>query len=90
MANPDIEVRGLRDDEAHLYERMVGKRGGTPIEYYLSHYDGLGGGWNNSRVVLSDGQIVSHVRLYDRVVRWGTATIHCGGMADVYTRPECR
>lgn len=87
---PAYEVRGLREDEAGLYEQMVSERGGTPIEYYLSHYDGLGGGWDNSRAVLADGQVVSHVRIYDRVVRWGSGTVHCGGMADVYTRPEHR
>jgi len=90
MSEGAFEVRGLRDDEAGLYSAMVSERGGTPIEYYVSHYEGLGGGWDNSRVVLVDGQIASHVRIYDRVVRWGAATVHCGAMADVYTRPEHR
>ena len=85
-----VEVRGLTDDEAGLYRDMVNARGHTPIEYYMSHYDGLGGGWDNSRVALVDGRIASHARLYDRAVRWGGGAIQCGGMADVYTRPEDR
>ncbi len=90
MSASGIEVRGLLDGEAALYEAMVTERGGTPIEYYRSHYDGLGGSWDDSRVVLMDGKIVSHVRIYDRIVRWGSTTIHCGAMADVYTHPGHR
>ena len=85
-----VEVRGLAADEAGLYRDMVNERGGTPIEYYESHYDGLEGGWENSRVALVEGRIASHVRLYNRTLRWGGATIQCGGMADVYSRPEDR
>lgn len=91
MSEESIEVRGLRQDEAHLYSEMVNERAHTPIEYYLSFYDNLGeGDWNNSRVVLVNGKIASHVRNYDRVVRWGSGTIHCGGMGDVGTREAHR
>lgn len=90
-SDPSIEVRGLRNDEAQLYIDLINDRAHTPIEYYTSHYDGLGGGdWNDSRVVLVDGEIASHVRNYHRVVRWGSGTIHCGGMGDVFTHPDHR
>jgi predicted acetyltransferase len=80
----------LTDDEAGLYTDLVTARAHTPVEYYLSHYDGLDGGWDNSRVVLVDGRIASHVRVYNRTVRWGGSSIQCGGMADVYTCPGDR
>jgi len=70
---------------------MINERRHTPIEYYRAFYDNLGeGDWNNSRAVLVDGQIASHVRNYDRVVRWGSGTMHCGGMGDVGTHDDHR
>jgi predicted acetyltransferase len=44
----------------------------------------------HSRIVRRDGEIVSHIRLYDRWQRVGSAPVHVGCVGDVCTLPEHR
>ena len=43
-----------------------------------------------SRVCVLGGKVVSHVRIYERHYRIGTAPVHGGGIGDVCTHPDHR
>jgi predicted N-acetyltransferase YhbS len=87
----NIEIRGLRDDEFPALFGAVTRVMGAPRTYFAAHYrHDPEARAEHSRVVLVDGQIVSHIRLYDRWQRVGGVPVHVGCVGDVCTLPEHR
>jgi GNAT superfamily N-acetyltransferase len=46
--------------------------------------------WGQFRLVESDGDIVSMIKIYKREIRWGESTAIMGGIGDVNTHPDHR
>jgi len=46
--------------------------------------------WEQSRVAVVDGRVVSHVRVVDRDVRIGRSSLRMGGLRCIYTLPQFR
>jgi len=86
-----IEVRGARAEEMEEVLDMIPVVMGAPREYFDAHYrfDPCGKP-EHSRLVRVGGQIVSHIRLYDRWIRVGATAVHVGCVGDVCTLPEHR
>jgi predicted N-acetyltransferase YhbS len=86
-----IEVRGARTEEMPEVLNMVPRVMGSTREYFASAYrNDPCARAEHSRIVRRDGQIVSHIRLYDRWQRVGQAPVHVGCAGDVCTLPEHR
>lgn len=86
-----VEVRGARAEEMAEVLEMVPRVMGAPREYFAAMY--RNDPWarpEHSRIVRQDGQIVSHIRLYDRWQRVGPVAVHVGCVGDVCTLPEHR
>lgn len=85
------EVRATRADEMDAVLDMIPVVMGAPREYFDAHYrfDPLALP-EHSRIVRADGQIVAHIRLYDRWIRVGSTAVHAGCVGDVCTLPEHR
>ena len=86
-----IEVRGARAEEMDEVLDMIPMVMGAPREYFDAHcrFDPASRP-EHSRIVRADGQIVSHIRLYDRWIRAGETPVHVGCAGDVCTLPEHR
>src|SRR5690242_10618277 len=86
-----IEIRGARADEMDAVLEMVPRVMGATREYFAAAY--RNDPWSrpeHSRIVKREGQIVSHLRLYDRWQRVGPAPVRVGCVGDVCTLPEHR
>src|SRR5438105_4554533 len=86
-----IEVRGARAEEMPEVLEMVPRVMGATREYFAAAY--RNDPWarpEHSRIVRVEGQIVSHIRLYDRWQRVGPVAVHVGCVGDVCTLPEHR
>ena len=85
-----IEVRGARPEEMDAVLDFTDLMG-APREYFAARYRGfLGARPEHSRIVLSNGRIVSHIRVFERRIRFGTAFVKCGAIGDVLTHPDHR
>ena len=86
-----IEVRGARAQELPEVLDMVPRVMGATREYFASAYrNDPCARPEHSRIVRVDGDIVSHIRLYDRWQRVGPVAVHVGCVGDVCTLPEHR
>lgn len=86
-----IEVRGARPEEMSAVLDMIPRVMGATREYFAAAYrNDPWGRAEHSRIVTADGQIVSHLRLYDRWQRVGPVPVHVGCVGDVCTLPEFR
>ena len=86
-----IELRGARAEEMPEVLDMVPRVMGATREYFAAAYrNDPWGRPEHSRIVLVDGRIVSHIRLYDRWQRVGSVPVHVGCVGDVCTLPEYR
>jgi predicted N-acetyltransferase YhbS len=86
-----IEIRGVREEEYPQLLAMLPRVMSAPRTYFAACYrHDPGARPEQSRVVLVDGEIVSHIRLYDRWQRVGGVPIHVGCVGDVCTLPEHR
>ncbi|MFQ6047892.1 MAG: GNAT family N-acetyltransferase [Phycisphaerae bacterium] len=86
-----VEVRGMRADEQQRVLRMTESVMGATREFFLArHTLWPGARPEHSRICLVDGQVVSHVRLYEQRLRMGRAVMRCGSIGDVCTLPEHR
>lgn len=91
-AGTEIEVRGVRDAaEQRAVLELLPRVMGAPREFFASRYrhDPYGSP-EHSRIVLADGSIVTHVRVYRRPVRLGWGEVWTGALGDVCTLPEHR
>lgn len=87
-----IEVRGacgLAEERAVL--DMLPRVMGAPREFFAARYrhDPCGTP-EHSRIVVCDGEIVSHVRVYRRPIRLGWGEVWTGAIGDVCTLPQYR
>src|ERR1051326_7866703 len=81
-----IEVRAARPEEMSEVLDMVPRVMGATREYFAAAY--RNDPWarpEHSRIVRVDGEIVSHIRLYDRWQRVGPIPVHVGCVGDVGT-----
>jgi predicted N-acetyltransferase YhbS len=86
-----LEIRGLRAEEYPQLLEMLPRVMGAPRTYFAACYrHDPETRPEQSRVVIVDGEIVSHIRLYDRWQRVGGVPIHVGCVGDVCTLPEHR
>jgi predicted N-acetyltransferase YhbS len=86
-----VEIRGARAEEMPEVLEMIPRVMGAPREYFAAAY--RNDPWarpEHSRIVRVDGEIVSHIRLYDRWQRVGPIPVHVGCVGDVCTLPEHR
>src|SRR5438128_1393904 len=91
MGGQPVEVRGARPEEMPEVLDMVPRVMGATREYFAAAYrNDPWGRPEHSRIVLVDGRIVSHIRLYDRWQRVGSVPVHVGCVGDVCTLPEHR
>ena len=85
------EIHGAREDEMPEVLDMVPRVMGATREYFAAAYrNDPWGRPEHSRIVKQDGQIVSHLRLFDRWQRVGRVPVHVGCVGDVCTLPEHR
>lgn len=86
-----IEIRGLRAEEYPQLLQMLPRVMSAPRTYFAACYrHDPEARPEHSRVVIADGEIVSHIRLYDRWQRVGGVPVHVGCVGDVGTLPEHR
>jgi predicted N-acetyltransferase YhbS len=86
-----IEIRGLRAEEYPQLLEMLPRVMSAPRTYFAACYrHDPEARSEHSRVVIVDGEIVSHIRLYDRWQRVGGVPVHVGCVGDVCTLPEHR
>jgi predicted N-acetyltransferase YhbS len=86
-----VEIRGARAEEMPEVLAMIPRVMSAPREYFAAAY--RNDPWarpEHSRIVRVDGEIVSHIRLYDRWQRVGPIPVHVGCVGDVCTLPEHR
>jgi len=80
-------------DEA-LYEKALDLEevvmNATRERFACSHRNNPTGGPEFSRVCVVDGEVVSHIRIYERDYRVGSTPVHGGGIGDVCTHPDHR
>ena len=62
----------------------------TRERFACSHRNNPTSTYEFSRVCVVDGQVVSHIRIYERDYRIGTTPVHGGGIGDVCTHPKER
>ena len=87
MMLPGLEIRAPLESESDALCRFeFGDRANDwGHRITESHYD-----WSTSRVALLDGNIISHVAIYDARMRIGACTARSGGVNLVYTVKEHR
>jgi predicted N-acetyltransferase YhbS len=86
-----IEVRGATAEEIPEVLDTVPRVMGATREYFAAAYrNDPWGRPEHSRIVRVEGQIVSHIRLYDRWQRVGPIPVRVGCVGDVCTLPEFR
>ena len=62
----------------------------TRERFACSHRNNPTSKYEFSRVCVVDGEVTSHIRIYERHYRIGSTPIHGGGIGDVCTRPDRR
>jgi len=62
----------------------------TRERFACSHKNNPTSKYEFSRVCVVDGEVVSHIRIYERCYRIGTTPVHGGGIGDVCTNPKRR
>lgn len=86
-----VTVRGLTAAEYPQLLALLPRVMGAPREYFAAMYrNDPAAKPEHSRVVLLNGEIVSHIRLYDRWQYVGGVPVHVGCVGDVCTVPEHR
>lgn len=91
-----MQIRGATEDELEALvelQRLVFRpqEGPTAQERYWSYvrqeptYRP-----QQSRLVIDQGRIVAHLRVWDRTIRVRGATLRAGGIGSVLTHPDCR
>ena len=88
----EVVVRGAADDaEEGAVLDLLPRVMGAPREFFAAryHHDPYGSA-EHSRIVLSGGEIVSHVRVYRRPIRLGRGEVWTGAIGDVCTLPQYR
>ncbi len=91
-----IETRAVREDEIEetlALQRLVFRpdEGVGALERYRTYVrDDPSYRLDQSRVLLEDGRIVAHLRVWDRAIRVRGAVIRAGGIGSVLTHPEYR
>ena len=86
-----VEVRGMLPHEQPQVLGVIEAAMGATREFMLArHTLWPGAKPEHSRICLVDGEVVSHVRLYEQPLRMGGAVMRCGSIGDVCTLPEHR
>jgi predicted N-acetyltransferase YhbS len=91
VSDREVEIRGLREEEYPRLLAMLPRVMGAPRTYFVAHYrHDPHGKPEHSRVALIDGEIVAHLRLYERRQFVGGVPVPVGCVGDVCTLPEYR
>ncbi len=91
-----MEIRAVREDEIEEtleLQRLVFRpdEGAGALDRYRTYVrDDPSYRLDQSRVLLEDGRIVAHLRVWDRAIRVRGAVIRAGGIGSVLTHPEYR
>lgn len=91
-----MEIRAVREDEIEEtleLQRMVFRpdEGAGALERYRTYVrDDPGYRMDQSRVLLIDGRIVAHLRVWDREIRVRGSVLRAGGIGSVLTHPDYR
>ena len=86
-----VEVRGMLPQEQPRVLGVIEAVMGATREFMLArHTLWPGAKAEHSRICLVDGEVVSHIRLYEQPLRMGSAVMRCGSIGDVCTLPEHR
>lgn len=91
-----MEIRAVREDEIEEtleLQRMVFRpdEGPGALERYRTYVrDDPGYRMEQSRVLLADGRIVAHLRVWDREIRVRGSVLLAGGIGSVLTHPDYR
>ena len=84
----------IRTVSKHIYNEvldLLARSYGEDDDYFRrQHMGDPSYSHDQGSVLLEDGKIVSHVQVYDKVMRYGAGRIPFGGIADVATDPEHR
>lgn len=84
----------IRTVSEHVYEELLdllARSYGKDGDYFQrQHVGDPSYSHDQGSILLEDGKIVSHVQVYDKVMRYGSGRIPFGGIADVATDPEHR
>ena len=83
-----------RGCDEKLYEKALDLEeivmNATRERFACSHRNNPTSKFEFSRVCMVDGEVVSHIRIYERDYRIGTTPVHGGGIGDVCTNPKHR
>ena len=87
-----MEIRAARDSELEelieLQVRIFRPRGHERFRSYVREDPTYT--LDQSRIVVDNGRIVSHLRIWDRLIRVRGVGLRAGGIGAVMTRPECQ
>lgn len=85
------EARGAAREELDKVLDHVGGGMGAPREYFASRFDTCPPATTeSSRIVMVDGRVVSHIRVYRRDLRLRGGVIASGHLSEVSTHPDFR
>ena len=87
----ETEIRTVSEHIHDVVLDLLARSFGKDDDYFRRQHEG-DPSYSHDRawVLLEDGKIVSHVQIYDKVMRYGAGRIPFGGIADVGTDPEYR